>query len=192
MEILLATQNEHKKEEILSILPKNLLLKTFADYNFQEDIEETGKTFQENAFIKAKSGYELGGIPSFADDSGLVIEALNGDPGVYSARYAETGSFVDNINKVLKNMKGVKNRKAYFISVICWVNGDEIKYFEGKINGTISTEIKGGQGFGYDPIFIPDGYLKSFAEFSANEKNKISHRALALKKLVRFLDTYQS
>ncbi|PQL94237.1 RdgB/HAM1 family non-canonical purine NTP pyrophosphatase [Apibacter adventoris] len=192
MEILLATQNEHKKEEILSILPKNLLLKTFADYNFQEDIEETGKTFQENAFIKAKSGYELAGIPSFADDSGLVIEALNGDPGVYSARYAETGSFVDNINKVLKNMKGVKNRKAYFISVICWVNGDEIKYFEGKINGTISTEIKGEQGFGYDPIFIPDGYLKSFAEFSANEKNKISHRALALKKLVRFLDTYQS
>lgn len=192
MEILLATQNEHKKEEILSILPKNLLLKTFADYNFQEDIEETGKTFQENAFIKAKSGYELASIPSFADDSGLVIEALNGDPGVYSARYAETGSFVDNINKVLKNMKGVKNRKAYFISVICWVNGDEIKYFEGKINGTISTEIKGGQGFGYDPIFIPDGYLKSFAEFSANEKNKISHRALALKKLVRFLDTYQS
>lgn len=190
MDILLATQNEHKKEEILSILPNSLRLKTFADYNFQENIEETGRTFQENALIKAQAGYNLANIPCFSDDSGLVIEALNGEPGVYSARYAETGSFADNINKVLKNMKGAKNRKAYFISVICWVNGDEIKYFEGKINGTISTEIKGEQGFGYDPIFIPDGYLKSFAEFSANEKNKVSHRALALKKFVRFLENY--
>lgn len=190
MEILLATQNEHKKAEIIEILPENFQLKTFADYNFEGEIEETGTTFRENAFIKAKFGYDLTHIPCFADDSGLVVEALNGEPGIYSARYAGTGSFDDNISKVLKSMQNSTNRKAYFISVICWVNNEEVKYFEGKIFGTITTEIKGDGGFGYDPIFIPDGYLKSFAEFSPKEKNMISHRAIALRRFTNFLKLY--
>ncbi|MDR2123324.1 MAG: RdgB/HAM1 family non-canonical purine NTP pyrophosphatase [Flavobacteriaceae bacterium] len=187
MEILLATQNEHKKDEILAMLPQNFRLKSFKDYNFQGDIEETGKTFSENAYIKAKFGYDLAHIPCFADDSGLVIEALNGDPGIYSARYAGTGSFDDNIAKVLENMKNISNRKAYFISVICWVNGDEVNYFEGRIHGSVSTEIKGTQGFGYDPIFIPDGSIYSFAEIKPEKKNQISHRAIALNKFMEFL-----
>lgn len=190
MEILLATQNEHKKAEIIEILPDNFQLKTLADYNFEGDIEETGSTFRENAFIKSKFGYDLTHIPCFADDSGLVIEALNGEPGIYSARYAGTGSFDDNISKVLKKMKNCSHRKAYFISVICWVTKEEVKYFEGKIFGTISTQIKGAHGFGYDPIFIPDGYLKSFAEFSSKEKNMISHRSIALKKFTNYLKQY--
>ncbi|WP_295811077.1 RdgB/HAM1 family non-canonical purine NTP pyrophosphatase [uncultured Apibacter sp.] len=187
MEILLATQNEHKKAEIIEILPENLQLKTFNDFNFEGEIEETGTTFHENAFIKAKFGYDLTNIPCFADDSGLVIEALDGEPGIYSSRYAGTGSFNDNISKVLKKMENCSNRNAYFISVICWVNDQEVKYFEGKIFGTISSEISGSQGFGYDPIFIPNGYIKSFAEFSPKEKNIISHRAIALKKFTALL-----
>ncbi len=189
MEILLATQNDHKKEEIIAMLPPDFNLKTFNDYNFQEDIEETGSTFEENAYIKAKFGYDFAHIPCFADDSGLVIEALNGDPGVYSARYAGTGSFADNIAKVLSEMEETENRKAYFISVICWVNGEEVNYFEGRVYGTISKEIKGAHGFGYDPIFIPDGYTQSFAEFLPEEKNKISHRAIALQKFKEFLNS---
>lgn len=187
MEILLATQNEHKKAEIIEILPENLQLKTFNDFNFEGEIEETGTTFHENAFIKAKFGYDLTNIPCFADDSGLVIEALDGEPGIYSSRYTGKGSFNDNISKVLKKMENCSNRNAYFISVICWVNDQEVKYFEGKIFGTISSEISGSQGFGYDPIFIPNGYIKSFAEFSPKEKNIISHRAIALKKFTALL-----
>lgn len=189
MEILLATQNEHKKEEILDILPQNFKLKTFKDFNFIGDIEETGNTFEENAKIKAEFGYNLGKIACFADDSGLVIDALDGDPGIYSARYSGTGKFSNNIAKVLKNMSGIDNRKAYFISTICWINQQEEFYFEGRIYGTISEQIKGEHGFGYDPIFIPEGYNKSFAEFTAEEKNKISHRAIALDKFMQFLKT---
>ncbi|MGM5629369.1 RdgB/HAM1 family non-canonical purine NTP pyrophosphatase [Apibacter raozihei] len=188
MEILLATQNTHKKDEILAMLPSNLNLKTFNDYNFEGDIEETGLTFEENAFIKAKFGYDLSGIPCFADDSGLVIEALNGEPGIYSARYAGTGSFDDNIAKVLSNMKNITDRKAYFISVICWVNNKEVRYFEGRVYGTISNTILGKHGFGYDPIFVPEGYSNSFAEISADEKNRISHRALALDQFKKFIN----
>ncbi|TWP26622.1 RdgB/HAM1 family non-canonical purine NTP pyrophosphatase [Apibacter muscae] len=188
MEILLATQNEHKKEEIINILPQNFNLKTFNDYNFKGEIEESGKTFEENAYIKAKFGFDLTNIPSFADDSGLVIEALNGEPGIYSARYAGTGSFNDNIAKVLKNLESHSNRNAYFISVICWVFKDEVQYFEGKIHGTISENIRGENGFGYDPIFIPNGYDISFSEFPPAQKNLISHRAIALYKFTNFLN----
>jgi len=187
MELLLATQNEHKKDEILSMLP-NLQLKTFKDFDFSGEIEETGSTFEENAFIKAKFGYDLTQITCFSDDSGLVIEALDGAPGIYSARYSNTGSFADNIAKVLKNMAGKTNRKAYFISVICLFDGKMPRFFEGKVYGTIAQEVKGSQGFGYDPIFIPDGYDKSFAEFPPEEKNQISHRAIALQKFKEFLE----
>jgi len=187
MELLLATQNEHKKDEILSMLP-NLQLKTFKDFNFSGEIEETGSTFEENAFIKAKFGYDLTQITCFSDDSGLVIEALDDAPGIYSARYSNTGSFADNIAKVLKNMTGKTNRKAYFICVICLFDGKTPSFFEGKVYGTIAQEVKGSQGFGYDPIFIPDGYDKSFAEFLPEEKNQISHRAIALQKFKEFLE----
>ncbi|MDR1876618.1 MAG: RdgB/HAM1 family non-canonical purine NTP pyrophosphatase [Flavobacteriaceae bacterium] len=189
MEILLATQNEHKKEEIIAMLPQNFLLKTFKDYDFNGDIEETGKTFEENAYIKAKFGYDLSHIPCFSDDSGMVVEALNGEPGIYSARYAGTGDFKDNIAKVLKNMRDVAYRNAYFISVICWVSEKETRYFEGRVYGTISTEVRGVHGFGYDPIFIPNGYTHSFAEIAPEKKNQISHRAIALEKFKNFLDS---
>ncbi|MDR3272878.1 MAG: RdgB/HAM1 family non-canonical purine NTP pyrophosphatase [Flavobacteriaceae bacterium] len=186
MELLLATQNEHKKDEILSMLP-DLKLKTFKDFNFSGEIEETGSTFEENALIKAEFGYNLSQITCFSDDSGLVIDSLDGAPGIYSARYSGTGSFADNIAKVLKNMAGQPHRKACFICVICLFDGKEPRFFEGKIHGTIAEEIKGSHGFGYDPIFIPNGYDQSFAQLPAEEKNRISHRSIALQKFFEFL-----
>jgi len=188
MDILLATHNEHKKQEIQAIFPKFITIKSLSDIGFDEEIDETAITFNENALIKAKAGFEFSKIPTFSDDSGLVIPSINYEPGVYSARYAGTGNSSDNIEKVLFNLKGIEDRSAYFICVICYFDGIEIHYFEGKILGKISTEIKGENGFGYDPIFIPNNYDISFAEIPTEVKNTISHRALALKKFITFLN----
>ena len=187
MELIFATHNNNKVKEVAQILPSYLSMKSLTDIGFFDEIEETGKTFEENALLKAKTIFEKTGKNIFADDSGLVIEALNGAPGVYSARYAGTGKDEDNIAKALKELDGKTNRKAYFISIFCLILNGKEYFFEGRIDGAISTEILGENGFGYDPIFIPDGFSKSFAQMSAEEKNAISHRAKAVEKLNNFL-----
>ena len=187
MELIFSSHNDHKVKEVAQMLPSYLTMKSLTDINFHDEIDETGKTFEENALLKAKTIFEKTNKNIFADDSGLVIDALDGAPGVYSARYAGTGKDADNVTKALKELEGKTNRKAYFISIFCLILNGKEYFFEGKVNGTISTEILGEDGFGYDPIFIPDGYSKSFAQMTAEEKNKISHRGLAVKKLNDFL-----
>ena len=191
MEIVFATNNMHKLEEVQEKLPEFIKLKSLKDIGFSGDIPETGNTLEENASQKSHYIHERYHIDCFADDTGLEIEALNGDPGVYSARWAgEHCSFDDNMNKVLEQMNGKTNRKARFRTVISLIIDDKEYQFEGIVNGTILTEKHGEKGFGYDPIFMPEGYNISFAEMPLSEKNKISHRALAVNKLVDFLRTY--
>ncbi|WP_322969156.1 RdgB/HAM1 family non-canonical purine NTP pyrophosphatase [Faecalibacter sp. LW9] len=187
MELIFATHNQHKLEEVKQMLPQNIQFKSLTEINFHDEIEETGDTFKENARIKAQTIYQKTGVHVFADDSGLVIEGLNGAPGVYSARYAGTGKSEDNIAKVLEEMKGIENRKAYFIAVFCLILNGEEHFFEGRVNGTISTEILGADGFGYDPIFIPEGYTESFAQMTAEQKNSMSHRGRAVEQLNHYL-----
>lgn len=187
MELIFATHNYNKVKEVSKMLPSYLSMKSLSDINFLDEIEETGETFEENALLKAKTIADKTGKNIFADDSGLIIEALDGAPGVYSHRYAGTGEDKDNIAKALKELKDKTNRKAYFISIFCLILDNKEYFFEGRVNGTISTEILGENGFGYDPIFIPDGFSKSFAQMTAEEKNKISHRGKAVEKLNDFL-----
>jgi XTP/dITP diphosphohydrolase len=186
MALVFATNNQNKLKEVKSKLKAEIL--GLADIHCNEDIEETGKTFEENAFIKAKYVLDKYGYDCFADDSGLEVEALDGAPGVYSARYAgEHGNAEANMNKLLENLKGIGNRKARFVTVICLINKENTLYFRGEINGTIINEKRGDDGFGYDPIFVPDGFNRTFAEMTLEEKNKMSHRALALEKMTQHL-----
>ncbi|QTV05962.1 RdgB/HAM1 family non-canonical purine NTP pyrophosphatase [Faecalibacter bovis] len=187
MELIFATHNQHKLEEVKQMLPQNIQFKSLTEINFHDDIEETGSTFKENASIKAQTIFQKTGVNVFADDSGLVIEALDGAPGVYSARYAGTGKSEDNIAKVLEELKGIENRKAYFIAVFCLILDGKEYFFEGRVNGTIADVVLGADGFGYDPIFIPEGHSKSFAQMSAEEKNSMSHRGHAVEQLNEFL-----
>ena len=187
MEILVATHNLHKKEEIQQILGKEFLVKSLTDYDIHEEIIEDGKTFHENALIKAKYCFQKTGIPSLGDDSGLVVEALNGKPGIFSARYASNHDFAKNMAKVLDEMKDEKNRKAYFVTVMCLFDENGENYFEGRVYGNLTKEIRGEKGFGYDPIFIPENYEVTFAEMKPEEKNKISHRKNAIEKFLDFL-----
>ncbi|MFV0164001.1 RdgB/HAM1 family non-canonical purine NTP pyrophosphatase [Empedobacter falsenii] len=187
MELIFATHNNNKVKEVTKMLPSYLSMKSLTAIDFFEEIEETGETFEENTLLKAKTIFNKTGKNVFADDSGLVIEALDGAPGVYSARYAGTGKDEDNIAKALKELDGKTNRKAYFISIFCLILNGKEYFFEGRVNGTIATEIKGDNGFGYDPIFIPDGFSKSFAQMTPEEKNAISHRGKAIGKLNNFL-----
>lgn len=187
MEIVFATHNQHKLEEVMQMLPENISLLSLDDIGFNQEIEETGDTFALNAAIKAQVISASTQRNVFADDSGLVIEALNGAPGVYSARYAGTGNSKDNIVKVLNELKGETNRNAYFIAVICLILDKKEYYFEGRINGTITQEIMGEDGFGYDPIFIPEGHSLSFAQMSPEQKNSLSHRGKAVELLHDFL-----
>lgn len=187
MELIFATHNNNKVKEVTKMLPSYLSMKSLTAIDFFKEIEETGKTFEENALLKAKTIFNKTGKNVFADDSGLVIEALDGAPGVYSARYAGTGKDEDNIAKALKELDGKTNRKAYFISIFCLILNGKEYFFEGRVNGTIATEIMGNNGFGYDPIFIPDGFSKSFAQMTPEEKNAISHRGKAIEKLNDFL-----
>jgi XTP/dITP diphosphohydrolase len=192
-QLVFATNNAHKLEEVAAILKganekEAIALLSLNDINCHDDIEETGTTFNENASIKSRYIYSKFHINCFGDDSGLEIDALNGEPGVYSARYAGThGDHAANMAKVLKNLEGINNRKARFRTVISLVwNGDE-HFFEGTVEGTIRHELTGTAGFGYDPIFQPDGYDITFAEMTMDQKNAISHRAVAVAKLMEFL-----
>jgi XTP/dITP diphosphohydrolase len=188
MKIIFATNNEHKLMEISDLLGGSFTLLSLKDVNIKEDIPEDLPTLEENALFKAKYIHDATGMNVFADDTGLEVEELNGSPGVHSARFAGVQKdFSANTVKVLKLMKGKKNRKAKFRTVIALiVNGSEY-LFEGIISGTILNEKRGTGGFGYDPIFVPEGENMTFAEMSLNEKNKISHRALAFEKLKLFL-----
>lgn len=188
-EIVFATNNANKLKEIKGIVEDRFEILSLNDINCHEEIEETGSTFQENALIKAKHVKEKYGYDCFADDSGLEVEALNGDPGIFSSRYAgENGNSIANINKLLINLQGKKNRNARFRTVIALIINGETHYFEGTVSGVIIDEKRGKNGFGYDPIFIPDGYQKTFAEIDEKEKNRISHRAKATEKLIEFLN----
>lgn len=186
-EILIATHNQHKKEEIQQILGADFNVTSLTDYDIHDEIVEDGLTFHENALIKAKYCFEKTGKPSLGDDSGLVVESLDGRPGIYSARYAGNHDFAKNMAKVLEEMTGVENRSAYFVTVMCLVDEAGINYFEGRVQGKLIQEIRGEQGFGYDPIFIPENYEITFAEMKAEDKNKISHRKKAIDKFLKFV-----
>jgi len=187
MELLVATHNVHKKEEIQQILGGQFTVKSLADYDLHDEIVEDGDSFNANALIKAKYCFEKTGIPSLGDDSGLVVESLDGRPGIFSARYAGDHDFAKNIEKVLNEMEGVENRKAYFITVLCYYDENGAQYFDGRAHGNLLTENKGHKGFGYDPIFVPQGYENTFAEMNPEDKNKISHRKQALDLFLNFL-----
>ncbi len=190
MELVFATNNKHKVREVQLLISSGLRLLTLADINHLKDLDETGNTLEENAIQKASFIFDTYKVNTFADDTGLEIEALNGAPGVYSARYAgEERSSEKNIHKVLKNLHNIKNRNARFKTVIYLIFNNKKHSFEGIVNGIISIEPKGKDGFGYDSIFIPEGHEKTFAEMDISEKNKFSHRGRAINKLAAFLNT---
>jgi len=188
VELVFATHNKHKVREVEAMLPEGYTLKSLDDVGFHKDIPETADTLEGNALLKAQAVFDATQLPSFADDTGLFIPALNGAPGVLSARFA--GSPPDagaNMQKVLTELSASAKRDAYFLTVIALVNNEDIYYFHGKIAGEILQEPRGTGGFGYDPIFVPKGYDLSFAELAAEIKNEISHRALAFNSLIDFL-----
>lgn len=186
-ELIFATNNTHKLEEIRSMLEGRVLVKSLSDIHFQEDIPETGDTFHENASQKSRYITERFGIDCFADDSGLEVEALDREPGVYSARYAGSRDMDLNMELLLNNLKGISNRTASFCTVISLLLDGQEYFFEGRISGNIINEKRGVKGFGYDPLFVPLGHDRTFAEMQAQEKNAISHRAIAVRKLAEFL-----
>ncbi len=189
MQLIFASNNAHKLVEVKAILaPSHVEIKSLNEIGFYEEIEETGLTFHENAALKVRAIYEAKGINCFADDSGLEVEALDGQPGVYSARYAgKHGNHEANNQKLLKELNEKPNRKACFKTVIALMLNGKIHYFEGRVDGVIATEMSGSKGFGYDPLFIPDGYDKTFADMPAEIKNSISHRKRALESMLEFL-----
>ena len=204
MKIVFATNNPNKLQEIRDILGERFEIVSLQDIGCHEDIPETGETLQENALLKAKYVAEHYGLDCFADDTGLEVEALHGAPGVHSARYAEGTDHNSeaNMQKLLHELQDKENRKARFRTVIALLqhpknqqeeniknafSAPEIHYFEGRIDGIIAKEKRGNAGFGYDPLFIPNGYQQSFAELGETIKNHISHRAQAVEKLAEYL-----
>lgn len=188
MKIAFATHNAHKVSEVQAVLGSEYQLVTATEAGISEEIPEMQPTIEGNALQKARYVYEHTGLNCFADDTGLEVEALNGAPGVYSARYAgEHVSYADNNKLLLKNLAGCQNRKARFRTVIALILDGKEHLFEGRVEGTIATEPHGEGGFGYDPLFIPEGSQLTFAEMSPEAKNGISHRGRAVAKLVAFL-----
>lgn len=188
MNLVFATNNLHKLAEVQVMTGSIISLKSLEEIGCMQDIPETGETLDENALQKAKYVFDKYNENVFADDTGLEVEALNGAPGVYSARYAgpERDSQL-NIKKLLKELEDETNRKARFRTVISLIINSEVYQFEGVVNGVIAERSFGISGFGYDPVFVPEGYKETFAEMSAIQKNEISHRGLAMRKLVDFL-----
>ncbi|RHJ94066.1 non-canonical purine NTP diphosphatase [Parabacteroides bouchesdurhonensis] len=187
MKLVFTTNNEHKLDEVRKMTADKIEIISLADINCHDDIPETADTLEGNALQKARYIKEKYGYDCFADDTGLEVEALNNAPGVYSARYAGPGHNSEaNMKKLLSEMEGKENRKARFRTVIAIILNNKEYLFEGVVNGSILTEKRGKNGFGYDPVFVPDNYTESFAEMG-DIKNKISHRAEAVKKLSTFL-----
>jgi XTP/dITP diphosphohydrolase len=188
MQLVFATHNKHKLEEVKQLLDESVELLSLTDIQCFDDIPETKQTLEENASDKARYVYEKYGYNCFADDTGLEVEALQMKPGVFSARYAgEQKNSDDNMNKLLLEMHKIKNRNARFRTVISLIVDGYEKRFEGIVNGTILENKYGEKGFGYDPVFQPKGYSQSFAQLPLGQKNKISHRGLAVKKLTDYL-----
>ena len=188
--IVFATNNAHKLSEVKAVLGDGYELVTLREVGITEDIPETGETLDENASIKARYVYERTGLDCFADDTGLEVVALNGAPGVRSARYATDGhDFAANNAKLLSELEGKDDRRARFRTVISLIRNGVEEQVEGIVEGEIATTMSGCEGFGYDPLFIPKGHNITFAEMSTEEKNAISHRGRAVAKLVAFLQT---
>ncbi len=188
-ELVLATQNQHKIAEIKKILPENIQLKSLKDLNFKGRLKESGHTLEENAKQKLYQITQKYDVDALADDTGLEVQALNGAPGVLSARFAgENATYADNVNKLLTEMKDKENRSAQFKTVIAYSHGPDEYLISGTLKGKIAKEPRGEGGFGYDSVFIPEGYEKTFAEMGEETKNKISHRAIALNKLKEILN----
>lgn len=185
--LVFSTNNKHKLEEVKKTVGDRFQIVGLKDIGCHEDIEETGDTLEENALIKVRYIKEKYNLDCFGDDTGLEVEVLNGAPGVHSARYAGDHDSEANIVKLLAEMAGTENRRARFRTVIALILNGEEHLFEGVIDGTIISERKGSHGFGYDPVFVPNGYDKTFAELGDDIKSEISHRALATKKLCEFL-----
>lgn len=192
MKFLIASNNAHKIKELNEIL-NALGVETVKpkDLGICCEVEETGTTFEENSMLKAKNGYALSGLPTIADDSGLAVDALDGRPGIYSARYAgEDATDAQKIEKLLGELKGVTNRSAKFVSAVAFYCEDESFTVLGECKGSIANEPKGENGFGYDPVFVPENYTESYAQISSEEKNRISHRARALIKFKERITEY--
>lgn len=188
--IVFATNNQHKLEEVRHYLKDIYEVISLKEIGFHEDIPEPYHTLEENALTKSKTIFEKFGLDCFADDTGLEVDALNGAPGVFSARYAGPNcSFEDNVKKLLSELDGQENRNAQFRTVISLILHGKEYYFNGEVKGEISLNRSGEKGFGYDPIFVPEGLSTSFAEMSLDDKNKISHRGRAVAKLIEFLKT---
>jgi XTP/dITP diphosphohydrolase len=188
MELVFATHNRNKVEEIRQVLPPHISIRTLEEIGCQEEIRETAETLEGNALLKASFVLEKYGYPCFADDTGLEVASLEGAPGVYSARYA--GVPKDdraNMDKLLSEMKGKPDRRAQFTTVIALCFENEKLIFKGEVKGLITQMPRGDKGFGYDPVFQPEGYEKTFAELTLAEKNQVSHRARALAKLLAYL-----
>ena len=189
MDLVFATNNKNKLKEIKHIIVDKINILSINDLNYSDDLEETGITLKDNASQKATFIYKKFNKNCFADDSGLEILSLNNEPGVFSARYAGSNcSADDNMNKVLKKLESIKNRNAIFKTVICLILGGKEYFFEGSIEGIITNEKIGHNGFGYDPIFRPNNFNLTFAQMSVKEKSKISHRAIAVSKFVKFIN----
>ncbi|MDW3649193.1 MAG: RdgB/HAM1 family non-canonical purine NTP pyrophosphatase [Bacteroidia bacterium] len=187
--ILFGTNNKDKLKEIQELVGQKFHILSLRDIELDMDVEETEDTLEGNATLKAKSFYAAAGIPCFSDDTGLEVDALDGRPGVYSARYAgENCSYQDNVDKMLREMADKSERTARFRTVISFFDGENLHTFEGKVEGEISREEKGKGGFGYDPLFVPLEHDKSFAEMSPEEKNAISHRGKAVREFAAFLN----
>ena len=189
-QLILATHNDHKAKEFRDILPQ-YSVQTLADLGHDDEIKETTTSLEGNSFIKAETVFKRYGHVVISDDSGLEVDALNGAPGVYSARYAgDPRNDQRNTEKLLDELQGASNRKAQFRTVITLMNTENSFQFEGIVKGTIAKSPRGEAGFGYDPVFIPEGVQQTFAELADNEKNKISHRANAIEKLLHFLNEH--
>jgi XTP/dITP diphosphohydrolase len=188
--LTIATNNRHKLEEVRAILSDNFVLKTLKDIGCYEELAEDQDTIEGNSLQKADYVFRHYHVDCFADDTGLEVEALNGAPGVISAMYAgPQRSASDNINLLLKNLEGKPSRRARFRTIITLILNGKVHTFEGIVNGTILTGGRGDDGFGYDPVFLPDGFSKTLAQMTMDEKNQISHRANAVRKLVNFLNS---
>lgn len=188
LNLIFATHNNHKLQEVAQLLGDKIQLQSLDNVNITEDIPETANTLEGNARQKAHYIFDRTGANVFADDTGLEVEALGGEPGVFSARYAGPAcNSADNITKLLKNLNGVQNRKARFRTVICLILNGKEYLFEGIVNGRIIENLVGDAGFGYDPVFVPDGYNETFAQMSMQLKNSISHRGRAIAELCTFL-----
>lgn len=189
MKFIFASHNRNKTKEIAAVFQGIADISSLEDIGFFEEIAETGSTLDENAEIKASTVYKATNLNCFADDTGLLVEALNGAPGVYSARFAGQEKSADANNyKLLNALVQTENRRAKFVTIICMIIAGEKHFFKGELEGEIALNYSGSNGFGYDPIFIPNGFTKTLAEMSLTEKNAISHRAKAFKQMLDYLN----